>query len=125
MTHALPSHSLTLPGLGFRWSHLATDEGPFGIALWLEVGPAAPLESASISREVRFHETGVVARLRARSHSLRPILVPGHLVVDGGRQARVIESSMVIPPSAELDVPVRCVEKGRWHAKRGAPPADN
>jgi hypothetical protein len=93
--------------------------------LWLEVGPTAPIQSAATTREVKFQETGVVARLRAHNRSLRPMLVPGNLVVDGGRQARVIESSIVLPSDVEVQVPVRCVEKRRWSAKHGAPPTDD
>jgi len=122
MTQPVPVDWPSLSALGFGWSPLAAEQGPFGAVLWLEVAPVASgLKSASTCGEVSFSETGVVARLHARNRSDKPVLLPGDLIVDGGRQARVIESSVVLAPDLTVDVPVRCVEKGRWHAKHGQP----
>jgi hypothetical protein len=124
MTHAFPAPLPTLATLGFRWSGLQTERAPFGTVAWLEVSPAATISTAATTPGVSFHETGVVARLRVRNETLRPVVVPSDLVVDGGKQARVIESSIVLPPEAGVDVPVRCVEHGRWHAKSARAPHD-
>jgi hypothetical protein len=122
MTQPVPVDWPTLSSLGFAWSPLTSEQGPFGQVLWLEVAPVASgLMSASTGGEVSFSETGVVARLHARNQSDEPVLLPGDLIVDGGRQARVIESSVVLAPDSTVDIPVRCVEKGRWHAKHGQP----
>lgn len=127
MTQAhLAGRRITLSALGLFWKELTTERGPFGSVLWLEVTPtAAELRNASTSREVKFNETGVVARMRVRNESVRPTLFPGNLIVDGGRQARVLESSVILAPDSEVEIPVRCVEKGRWHAKDGMPPSDH
>ena len=115
----------TLSTLGVRCELLAIAQGPFGTLSWLEVTPTAKLRSMSTAPGVSFHETKIVARLRARNRSVYPVLVPGNVIVDGGRQARVIESSVVLAPGVEAEIPVRCVEKGRWHAKKDSAPSDD
>src|SRR5882672_7419950 len=59
---------------------------------------------------------GHVSSIRARNASERRVLfVDGdHLL--GARQNRAVISSTVIGPRQEVDLPVCCVEQGRWHA---------
>jgi hypothetical protein len=42
----------------------------------------------------------------------------GELFV-GGRQDRVLNRSVVLEPGARVEVPVSCVEAGRWHTRSG------
>ena len=118
--HAQPrNHHITLSDLGLSWSPLAAEEAPSGMALWIEVTPAATeIRSAVVAGQVTFHETGVVAHLRARNHGDRPVVLPADVVLDGGRQARIVDRSILLAPSSETDVPVRCVEHGRWSSRR-------
>lgn len=45
-------------------------------------------------------------------------LVPAGTVVTGGRQNRVVNVPVLLPGQATLDVPVSCVQAGRWHGGR-------
>jgi hypothetical protein len=108
----------TLASLGLEWNVLSTHELPGGSLVWLRVSPNAhDLAGASAARELVIAETGVVARLRVRNPFDRDVLLPSDLVVDGGKQTRVVERSVIIPAASEVDVPVRCVESGRWEAR--------
>lgn len=42
------------------------------------------------------------------------VLVPAGTVVTGGRQNRTLNVSVLVPAGSELEVPVSCVEAGRW-----------
>jgi len=52
---------------------------------------------------VRFHNAGSI-----------PVLVPAGTVVTGGQQNRVVTVSVLVPAATTLDVPVSCVQQGRW-----------
>jgi hypothetical protein len=81
------------------------------------VTPAADvLASAMLTSDLVIYETGSVPRLRVQNRAREPLLLPSDLVVDGGKQARVVERSLIVPGHGYADVPVRCVEAGRWHA---------
>lgn len=45
----------------------------------------------------------------------RMVLVPAGSLVEGGRQNRTLNVSVLVPARGSLDVPVSCVESGRWH----------
>ncbi len=105
----------TLDGRGLRWEIVSLAELPGGAITWLRVGPAAnEIGSAMLARDLVIEETGVVARLRVGNPSKTPVLLPSDLVLDGGKQARVVERSVIVPAFATAEVPVRCVEQGRW-----------
>jgi hypothetical protein len=104
--------------LGLEWKVLSSHELPGGSLVWLHVSPNADdLAAAGAVRELVIAETGVVARLRVKNPCGRDVLLPSDVVVDGGKQARVVERSVIIPAFAEVDIPVRCVEAGRWHPR--------
>ena len=42
------------------------------------------------------------------------VLVPAGTVVTGGRQNRTLNLSVLVPAHTSLEVPVNCVEAGRW-----------
>lgn len=48
----------------------------------------------------------------------RPVLVPAGSTISGGRQNRMVNVSVLIPSTAALDVPVSCVQAGRWSGER-------
>lgn len=105
---------------GLRWQVLSHTDLPSRAAIaWIRVSPtAAELTTALVSKDrLAIEETGVVAFLHVKNRDRVPMLLPSDLIVDGGKQARVVEQSVVVPAFAELDVPVRCVEAGRWHAR--------
>lgn len=66
-------------------------------------------------------EAGVVGRLLLVNRAHLPILLlDGDLLV-GARQNRVLNLTMLAPAKAKTELPVSCVEQGRWsyHGGRG------
>lgn len=56
-----------------------------------------------------------VNTLTIENFSDQPIFLMSGEVITGGMQDRVVAQDMVVPPrSGSVDVPVFCVEKGRW-----------
>jgi ARG/rhodanese/phosphatase superfamily protein len=80
-----------------------------------------PLETAV--REQALHVTEqpheTVPELKAASSAEAPvIMICGEQVV-GGLQNRVLNTTILVAAHSILDVPVTCVEAGRWHGHRG------
>ncbi|MDE0289345.1 MAG: VWA domain-containing protein [bacterium] len=48
-----------------------------------------------------------------------PILVPEGEQFVGGLQDRVLNTSVLVAPSTSFDIPVSCLEQGRWGDRRG------
>ncbi|MCY3985774.1 MAG: hypothetical protein OXF23_01855 [Candidatus Dadabacteria bacterium] len=59
-----------------------------------------------------------VPGLSVRNPTEKPVLlIEGeHLV--GGNQNRAVNSTVLVPPLSELEVPVSCIEQGRWGQRR-------
>ena len=56
--------------------------------------------------------------LTIENFSDQPIFLMSGEVITGGMQDRVIARDVVVPPrSGQMDIPVFCVEKGRWTGK--------
>ena len=62
----------------------------------------------------RFSDRGAVNTLSAQNKSDETIYMMAGDVVTGGKQDRVIAMDLVIPARTIADIPVFCVEKGRW-----------
>ncbi|HEV8352923.1 MAG TPA: DUF6569 family protein [bacterium] len=62
---------------------------------------------------------GSVPTLRIVNRGDRPVLlIDGeHLV--GVKQNRILNTTILVPAKSSLDIPVSCVEQGRWSAPRG------
>ncbi len=58
-----------------------------------------------------------VNRVRLRSRADEPIFIMGGEMLLGAKQDRIVGHDLVVPPGADLVVPVYCVEQGRWVAK--------
>lgn len=61
-------------------------------------------------------DLGEVPTLLATNTSARPVLLTEGETVNGGRQNRVLNTSVLIPADTSLEIPVSCVEQGRWNA---------
>lgn len=67
---------------------------------------------------VEEREHAQVPTLVATNHGDTPVvLVEGETVV-GGQQDRTINVSVLLPAGASVDLPVSCVQAGRWHGER-------
>ncbi|MFN3746535.1 MAG: ARPP-1 family domain-containing protein [Hyphomicrobiaceae bacterium] len=84
-------------------------------------GPApATLEEALARGSVTVHETGNVRELKIENTGSEPVFIQFGDLVKGGRQDRVLTTSLLIPPrSGQIAIGAYCIEQGRW-AKRGA-----
>jgi len=73
------------------------------------------MERGSI--EIRELKPAEVNRVRLVSTAKEPIFVMGGEMLTGAKQDRIMGDDMIVPPGADLTVPVFCVEHGRWVAK--------
>jgi hypothetical protein len=62
---------------------------------------------------------GAVGELRVVNRADRPILLVEGEVLLGMKQTRVLNLTILVPAQASLEVPVSCVESGRWRAVSG------
>jgi hypothetical protein len=55
-----------------------------------------------------------VPTLQVTNPNQHPVLIPEGQVLDGGHQTRTVNVSILVPAGATIDIPVTCVEAGRW-----------
>jgi hypothetical protein len=96
------------------------------LTLFLVHGQSAPgpvpmtLEEALQKQQVRVSEVGHVNELAIENFGDREVFIQSGDIVTGGKQDRVIVSSLVLPPrSGKLNLAVFCVESGRWSPREG------
>ena len=78
------------------------------------------LEEALQKGAVRVHETSNVNELEIENLAAEEVFVQTGDIVKGGKQDRVITSSLVLPPrSGRVPIGSFCVEQGRWTARGG------
>lgn len=95
------------------------------LAIYLVRGQSTPgavpatLEEALLKSTIVVHETGNVSELQIENTGSEPVFIQFGDIVKGGRQDRVLTTSVLIPPnSGKVAIGAYCVEQGRW-AKRG------
>ena len=59
-----------------------------------------------------------VPTLEAENPTQQPVLLVDGEIVTGGWQTRVLNVSVLVAPNGRIDIPVSCVEQGRWHGGR-------
>lgn len=59
-------------------------------------------------------ESGTVPELLAVNHADRPILLIDGEELQGAKQNRILNTSVLLPPKSKTRIPVSCVEEGRW-----------
>ena len=64
-------------------------------------------------------EESEVNRLRVKNKAKSPVFVMAGEMLRGGKQDRIVGSDLVLPPGADLIIPVFCVEHGRWSGAGG------
>lgn len=83
--------------------------------LTLEEAIAQPLFRISEKKPYgRFSDRGAVNQLTVQNKSEAVVLMLGGDVVQGGKQDRVVAEDQIIAARSLQDIPVFCVEKGRW-----------
>jgi hypothetical protein len=82
-------------------------------------GPTpATLEEALAKGSVIVHETGNVRELKVENTGSEPVFIQFGDLVKGGRQDRVLTTSLLIPPnSGQIAIGAYCVEQGRWSGR--------
>ncbi len=59
-------------------------------------------------------ESGSVPELFLRNYSERFVLILDGEELVGAKQNRVLNTTLLIPPAAKMEIPVSCTEQGRW-----------
>jgi hypothetical protein len=77
-------------------------------------------DSVSIAEK----EDAEVPVLLATNGSAHPVLLAEGDVLHGGRQTRTINVSVLLAPNSTVELPVSCVEAGRWGGGRAFQKAD-
>jgi hypothetical protein len=108
------SSIITFGTFGIHIEVLSVQALGSGAVAWLSVTPSAPDIVGYYRRSLRVEETGKVPILRVFHEGGPPVLLPADLVFSGGLQTRMIARTVVIAPGSRVEVPVRCVESGRW-----------
>jgi hypothetical protein len=82
-------------------------------------GPTpATLEEALAKGSVTVHETGNVRELKVENTGSEPVFIQFGDLVKGGRQDRVLTTSLLLPPnSGQIAIGAYCVEQGRWSSR--------
>lgn len=70
---------------------------------------------ADDSLEVSELATASVPQLQVTNKKDIPVIIPAGRVLEGGRQTRTVNVSILVPAGATMIIPVSCVEAGRWH----------
>jgi hypothetical protein len=65
-------------------------------------------------------ESGQVSKIKIINHSEHMIFLMAGEQLVGCKQNRVLNSSIMVPPKAEMPLAVTCVERGRWGYSSGA-----
>ena len=63
-------------------------------------------------------EGGSVPFLRAENSGANPVLILDGEELVGGKQNRIVNASVIILPGKMMDIPVSCMEAGRWNRQR-------
>jgi hypothetical protein len=63
-------------------------------------------------------EGGSVPFLRAENSGSKPVLILDGEELVGGKQNRIVNTSLIILPGKVMDIPVSCMEAGRWNRQR-------
>jgi hypothetical protein len=99
-----PQHQAAdLRALGLTHRVIACDRVGSGTAVWLEVAPSASsVVLATQHVALAYEDVGVVNRVTTYNGGPVAVLVPANLVLQGGRQTRVVERSAVVPTNATV-----------------------
>jgi hypothetical protein len=86
-----------------------------------EIPVLEPLERALERGSARITETGLAGEvpfLLLKNTGDRPIIILDGEEVVGGKQNRIINTTLVILANTKLKIPVSCIQSGRWRHQR-------
>jgi hypothetical protein len=63
-------------------------------------------------------EGGSVPFLRAENNGSKPVLILDGEELTGGKQNRIVNTTIIIAAETSIKIPVSCVEAGRWNRRR-------
>lgn len=69
---------------------------------------------AGVTRVTEVDLAGSVNRVRVEHHGARLLLLVDGEQISGAKQNRIVNASFLVPPGVAADIPVSCVERGRW-----------
>ena len=95
----------------------------FGISIFPVYQGGVPEFTQSIIRPndlvvIREKESPTVPTLVVENKNGSPVVHFVGETLEGGRQQRVLNQTVVLPPFSETEIPVSCVEQGRWHGSQ-------
>lgn len=95
----------------------------FGISIFPVYQGGVPELTQSIIRPndlvlIREKESPTVPTLVVENKNSSPVVLFVGETLEGGRQQRVLNQTVVLPPFSETAIPVSCVEQGRWHGSQ-------
>lgn len=73
----------------------------------------------------RFEDAGAVNNLTVQNKTGDPVFLMGGDIVRGGRQDRVVGEDQIIAARSLQDIPVFCIEQGRWQFQGNIEPQDD
>jgi len=73
--------------------------------------------AGQLLRITEVSEHGRVSQLRLRNGGDAPVLIVDGEEFVGAKQNRIVNLTILVAGKAQLDLPVSCVEAGRWHAE--------
>lgn len=76
------------------------------------------LRSAVLSQKAQVtevSEAGNVPKVKIINNSKEFILIPQGEHLEGAKQNRIVNTSILVEPESEIIIPVSCIEQGRWH----------
>lgn len=100
-------HPTTLHGLSV-FPLLASD---FAEPRYLTLDEAVVAQLADVTEVT---EEGSVGRLRVMNRANRPVLILDGEELVGAKQNRIVNLTILVAAESTLDIPVTCVEAGRW-----------
>lgn len=75
------------------------------------------LGEAMEGKKITVEETGTVNTLIVQNTGDVTIYILGGEIVKGGKQDRVLQHDIIVPPGKKLSISAFCVEQGRWSAR--------
>ena len=109
---------------GLRLGEPLSEQALALLPVYTDTQPTAPryrtLEQAIAAGEVAITEAlqATVPTLQVHNRGDLPVLILDGEEVVGGRQNRVVNTTLLVPSKAIFPLPVSCVEHGRWHEVR-------